>query len=54
MDVSEKRDEWIGETMEKRDHLDFATRITVHELYGTRGRDIALWVNATGQADFQK
>jgi len=36
MDVSEKRDEWTRETEEKRDHLDFATRITVHELYGTR------------------
>jgi len=27
--VSEKRDEWTGETEEKRDHSDFVMRITV-------------------------
>lgn len=40
MDASEKRDEWTGETEEKRDRHDFAMRITARELYGASREEV--------------
>lgn len=39
MNASVKRDEWTGETEEKRDHLDFAMRITAN-LYGAAREEV--------------
>lgn len=55
MDASEKRDEWTGETEEKRD-LDFAMRIIAHELYGSSREEVTSCFKSMihGQVDFQE